>query len=174
MQVDTAVADLSANAFVDVIEQVIENGSNGHPPDYTEPSYRERLDNCLGAYSVMPAENRRMWFSYFRRYINNEVEQEIEQRTCNLRARNATLASDTVLLRRLLSKTGNGTNRFPMDPRSLWNKGKFRKNDFHHMPAAKVRNLGDQLLKAANNNPNHIIIRRNTVYSACMDRYNSL
>ncbi|CAD6983141.1 unnamed protein product [Tilletia controversa] len=71
MQVDTVVADLSANAVVDMIKQVIENGSNGHPSDYTEPSYREHLDNCLGAYP-----------------------------------------------------TGNGTNRSPMDPRSLWNKSK--------------------------------------------------
>ncbi|KAE8189310.1 hypothetical protein CF336_g5789 [Tilletia laevis] len=86
IQVDTVVADLSANAVVDMIKQVIENGSNGHPSDYTEPSYREHLDNCLGAYSVMPAENCRMWFSYFRRYINNEFEQEIEQRTCNHRS----------------------------------------------------------------------------------------
>ncbi|CAD6935305.1 unnamed protein product [Tilletia caries] len=99
IQVDTVVADLSANAVVDMIKQVIENGSNGHPSDYTEPSYREHLDNCLGAYSKSSSERATT-------------------------ARNATLASNTVSLRRLLSKTGNGTNRFPMDPRSLWNKSK--------------------------------------------------
>ncbi|CAD6963702.1 unnamed protein product, partial [Tilletia laevis] len=57
---------------------------------------------------------------------------------------------------------------------SQWTKTKFRKSDFKEMPPRKIRILAQQLLKAANGNASHPIIRRITVCSACIDRFNSL
>ncbi|CAD7066430.1 unnamed protein product, partial [Tilletia caries] len=138
-EMEEAVTDASTFALAEAVEEAIEGGANGDPPDYTEPSYRQRLDDTLGAFSVMPADRRRVWFQYFRRFLTPEIAQEVETRTCNLRARNDTLTSDTVVLRRLLAIVGDGSTRLNMDPRSQWTKTKFRKSDFKEMPPRKIR-----------------------------------
>ncbi|KAL9938915.1 hypothetical protein V8E36_002634 [Tilletia maclaganii] len=173
MEVDNAIGHASADAVGDAVERIIEGGEDGNPPHYTEPSYRQRLDDCLAAYSVMPADRRKTWFTYFRRYIGDEVEQEVEARVANLRARNDTLTNDTIVLRRHLAKTGDASSRFKFHHNSLWSKSKYHKNDFKNMHDGKVRTLAEQLLKAAHHNRNHPIIKNNKVYRACLERFDS-
>ncbi|KAK0519412.1 hypothetical protein OC835_007531, partial [Tilletia horrida] len=73
------------------------------------------------------------------------------------------LSNDIVVLRRLLFRRPDAFRRS--------SKNKFRKTDFENMSDAQVRNLSAQLLKVANNDVNHPIIKRNAFYSACIRRF---
>ncbi|KAK0520578.1 hypothetical protein OC842_007053 [Tilletia horrida] len=179
MAVDGVINGINASTVHGLAASILagdelDAGRNGNPPDYTEPSFRERVDAWLQAYSVMPPVERRTWFTYMRRYFNTELEHEVDSRTAHLHARNNTLSNDVVVLRRLLSRRPDASRRFDFDHRSSWTKNKFRKTDFENMSAAQVRNLSAQLLKVANNDINHPIIKRNAVYSACIRRFQSL
>ncbi|KAL9937270.1 hypothetical protein V8E36_003679 [Tilletia maclaganii] len=171
---ENAITEINAETVADIAADIIEGGRHGNPPDYTEPSYQERADAWFQAFSVMPADQRGYWFSYIRRFFNDELEQVVESRTAHIHARLNTAENDTVVLRRLLSRRPHATRRFDFDTRSLWTRRKFRKNDFEHMAPAQVKTLAKQLLRAADGDINHPIIRRNAVYDACISRFQSL
>ncbi|KAL9939670.1 hypothetical protein V8E36_001487 [Tilletia maclaganii] len=142
---ENAITEINAETVADIAADIIEGDRHGNPPDYTEPSYQERADAWFQAFSVMPADQRGYWFSYIRRFFNDELEQVVESRTAHIHARLNTAENDT-----------------------------FRKNDFEHMAPAQVKTLAKQLLRAADDDINHPIIRRNAVYDACISRFQSL
>ncbi|KAL9939202.1 hypothetical protein V8E36_002015 [Tilletia maclaganii] len=92
----------------------------------------------------MPADRRKTWFTYFRRYIGDEIEQEVESRVASPRARNATLSNDTIVLLCLLAKTGDTSTRFKLHHNSLWRKSKYHQNDFKNIQDGKVRVFAQQ------------------------------
>ncbi|KAK0542615.1 hypothetical protein OC845_006537, partial [Tilletia horrida] len=153
------INSVNAATIAHAAEHIIEGGQHGQPPAYTEPSYRDRVDQWLQAFSVMPPTQRQHWFDYIRRYFNDEVEQEVNQRTSALRARLQTATQDTITLRRVMSRIPDASRRFDFDSRSLWHRHRYNTGSFHVMPASQVRALAEQLLRAANGNESHPIIR---------------
>ncbi|KAK0543807.1 hypothetical protein OC846_006280 [Tilletia horrida] len=73
-----------------------------------------------------------------------------------------------------MSRISDASRRFDFDSRSLWHRHRYNTGSFHVMPASQVRAFAEQLLRAANGNESHPIIRRNAVYRACLRPYHSL
>ncbi|KAK0541771.1 hypothetical protein OC846_006949, partial [Tilletia horrida] len=52
------INSVNAATIAHAAEHIIEGGQHGQPPEYTEPSYRDRVDQWLQAFSVMPPVQR--------------------------------------------------------------------------------------------------------------------